>query len=134
MGLKMSDAIDTDMIEESMIVIDLACDELKRTVFTRATREIDRQARHQADEVIGCFDAVKYSGHRRNKDLLLIELDQLGEQLDIAIDWSNINRPFDTEPYTEALRTVKVAQGAIYSALGIHRVCKELIPGIRLKI
>ena len=125
--------MDTDLIEETMIVLDLASTALKQTVFSRARREIDRQARHQADEVIGCFDAVKYSGQRRNKDLLLVELDQLCEQLDRAIDWSNINRPFDTEAYSQAKSTVTIAQGAVYSALGIHRVCKDLIPGLRLR-
>ena len=132
--MQMSETIDTDMIEESMIVIDQACTALKESVFTRATREIDRQARHQADEVIGCFDAVKYSGQRRSKDLLLIELGQLCEQLELAVDWSHINRPFDADAYIQAQRTVTVAQGAIYSALGMHSVCKDLIPGLRLSI
>ena len=52
MGLKMSDEIDTDMIEEALIVIDQACVEFKKTVFMRATREMDWQARHKADDVI----------------------------------------------------------------------------------
>lgn len=45
MGLKMSDEIDTDMIEESLIVIDRACTEFKKSVLVRATREIRWRSR-----------------------------------------------------------------------------------------
>jgi hypothetical protein len=133
MGLKMSDAIDTDMIEESLIVIDQACTALKQSVLTRATRERDWQARHKADEVIVSFDAVRYAGYRRTKDLLLLELDQLCQQLDQRVSWSCVNRPFDAAEYEQLLATVQLAQGAVYSALGIHRPCMQLIPRMSLK-
>lgn len=133
MGLKMSDEIDTDMIEESLIVIDQACAEFKKSVFIRATREMDWQARHKADDVIVCFDAVRYAGHRRTKDLMLIELDQLCQKLDQMIGWSRVNRPFDIEAYEHILNITQLAQGAVYSALGIHRPCLQLFPRIRLK-
>lgn len=133
MGLKMSDEIDTDMIEESLIVIDQACAEFKKSVFLRATREMDWQARHKADDVIVCFDAVKYSGHRRTKDLMLMELDQLCQKLDQMIGWSCVNRPFDAAAYEHILGIAQVAQGAVYSALGIYKPALKLFPRIGLK-
>lgn len=133
MGLKMSDEIDTDMIEEALIVIDQACVEFKKTVFMRATREMDWQARHKADDVIVCFDAVKYSGHRRTKDLMLVELDQLCQKLDQMIGWSCVNRPFDTTAYEHIFGIAQLAQGAVYSALGIYKPAPQLFPRIGLK-
>ena len=133
MGLKMSDEIDTDMIEESLIVIDQACAEFKKSVFLRATREMDWQARHKADDVIVCFDAVKYSGHRRTKDLMLVELDHLCHKLDQMIRWSCVNRPFDAEAYEHILSIAQLAQGAVYSALGIYSPTLKLFSRMGLK-
>ncbi|MBF6630227.1 MAG: hypothetical protein ITG01_03610 [Comamonas sp.] len=133
MGLKMSDAIDTDMVEETLIVIDQACAELKKSILMRATTEMDWQARHKADDVIVGFDAVRYTGHRRTKDLMLLELDQLCQKLDQMISWSYVNRPFDAAAYEQVLSIVELAQGAIYSALGIHRPCFKLFPRMGLR-
>ncbi|MBD7962012.1 hypothetical protein [Comamonas avium] len=133
MGMKMSDEIDTDMIEESLIVIDQACAEFKKSVFLRATREMDWQARHKADDVIVCFDAVKYSGHRRTKDLMLVELDQLCQELDQVIRWSYVNRPFDVATYEHILSIAQLVKGAVYSALGIYRPALQLLPLMGLK-
>ena len=130
----MSDEIDTDMIEEALIVIDRACIEFKKTVFTRSTREMDRQARCKADDVIICFDAVRYAGHRRTKDLMLVELDQLCQKLDQTISWSYVNRPFDVIFYENTLNIAKLAQGAVYSALGIYRNSSEIFPLMGVKI
>lgn len=129
----MSDEIDTDMIEESLIVIDQAYVELKKSVFARATKEMDWQARHKADDVIVCFDAVKYSGHRRTKDLMLVELDQLCQKLNQMIEWSCVNRPFDAAAYEHIFGVVQLAQGAVYSALGIYRPTPQLFPRLGLK-
>ncbi|QXZ09236.1 hypothetical protein KUF54_14570 [Comamonas sp. Y33R10-2] len=129
----MSDEIDTDMIEESLIVIDQAYVEFKKSVFARATKEMDWQARHKADDVIVCFDAVKYSGHRRTKDLMLVELDQLCQKLKQMIEWSCINRPFDTAAYEHIFRLVQLSQGAVYSALGIYKPTPQLFPRLGLK-
>lgn len=129
----MSDAIDTDMIEDALIVIDQACAVFKKSVFVRATREMDWAARHKADDVLVCFDAVRYAGHRRTKDLLLVELDQLCLQLDRSIAWSSINRPFDVAAYERIATTAQLVQGAVHSALGIHRPCLQLFPRMGLK-
>lgn len=128
MGLKMSDAMDTEMIEESLVVIDQACKKFKKTVFLRATKEMDWQARHRADDVLVCFDAVRYAGHRRHKDLLLLELEQLCQKLEHTMDWSQVNRPFDWGGYELVLDSVSLAQGAIYSALGVYKPCRALMP------
>ncbi|MGE6213308.1 hypothetical protein [Comamonas aquatica] len=133
MGLKMSDEIDTDMIEESLIVIDRACTEFKKSVLVRATRERDWQARHKADNVVVSFDAVRYAGHRRTKDLMLVELNELCQKLEQTIGWSCVNRPFDAAAYEQALETVMLAQGAVYSALGIFQPCHKLFPGMGLR-
>ena len=133
MGLKMSDEIDTDMIEESLIVIDQACAEFKKSVFMRATREMDWQARRKADDVIVCFDAVRYSGHRRTKALMLVELDQLCQKLDQMIGWSCVNRPFDVAAYEHILSIAQLAQGAVYSALGIYKPTLQFFPRMGLK-
>lgn len=129
----MSDEIDTDMIEDCLIVIDLACTDFKASVLTRATREMDWQARHKADDVIVSFDAVTYAGQRGSEDLMLLELDQLCQKLTSMLEWSIVNRPFDCGPYEAALDAVELAQGAIYSALGIYRKCHKILPRIPLK-
>lgn len=129
----MSDEIDTDMIEDSLIVIDQACAAFKKSVFLRATKEMDWPARHKADDVIVCFDAVRYAGHRRTKDLLLIELEQLCQQLVQTLEWSNINRPFDVAAYERISTMAQLAQSAINSAMGIHRPCSQLFPRMGLK-
>lgn len=129
----MSDQIDTDMIEESLIVIDQARTEFKKSVLVRATKESDWSARHKADNVVVSFDAVRYAGHRRTKDLLLLELDELCRKLDQTIGWCCVNRPFDAAAYEQTLETVKLAQGAVYSALGIFQPWHSLIPRIRLR-
>ena len=133
MGLKMSDEIDTDMIDESLIVIDRACTEFKKSVLVRATRERDWQARHKADNVVVSFDAVRYAGHRRTKDLMLVELNELCQKLEQTIGWSCVNRPFDAAAYEQALETVMLAQGAVYSALGIFQPCHKLFPSMGLR-
>lgn len=124
----MSDEIDTDMIEDSGIVIEKACTELRATVYRRATREMDRQARHQADDVFTSFDAVRNASHRRGKKVMVQEVDQLCRKLDHAMAWSRINRPFDTGSYEAVLEQVELARGAIYSALGIFKLWSQLIP------
>lgn len=128
MGLKMSDAMDTEMMEESLVVVDQTCKKFKKTVLLRATKEMDWQARHRADDVLVCFEAVRYAGHRRHKDLLLIELDQLCHKLAHTMDWSQVNRPFDHGAYEHVLDSVRLAQDAIYSALGVFRPCRALMP------
>lgn len=133
MGFKMSDEIDTDMIEEALIVIDQACVEFKNSILIRATREMDWLARHKADDVIVGFDAVKYAGHRRTKDFLLLELDQLCEKLSQMIGWSSINRPFDTAAYEHVSTIAHMAQGAVYSALGIYKPVPQLFSRISVK-
>lgn len=124
----MSDEIDTDMIEESGIVIEKACTDLRATVYRRATREMDRQARHQVDDVFVGFDSVRYASHRRGKDVMVHEVEQLCQKLDHAMAWSRINRPFDTGSYEAVLAQVELARGAIYSALGIFKVWNLLVP------
>ncbi|WP_284335457.1 hypothetical protein [Comamonas sp. NoAH] len=130
----MSDEIDTDMIEESLIVIDQACADIKESVQVRATRERDWRARHKVDEVIVCFDAVRYAGHRRTKDLMLLELDELCQKLDLMVGWSCVNRPFDAACYAKSLEIVQLAKGAVYSALGIFQPCHKLFPSIGQRV
>lgn len=126
MGLKMNEAIDTDMVEDALLVIAQACKQFKRCVFVRATQELDWLARHRADDVLVCFDEVRYAGHRRHKDLLLVELEQLGHNLQRTMAWSQINRPFDVGAYQMTLDQVRMAQSAIYSALGLYKPCPQL--------
>ena len=128
MGLKMSDAIDTNMVEDALVVIDRACKQFKRNVFVRATQELDWLARHRADDVLVCFDEVRYAGHRRNKDLLLVELEQLCHNLQRTMVWSQVSRPFDTGAYQLTLDSVAMAQCAIHSALGLYKPCPQLSP------
>ncbi|MBQ0130758.1 MAG: hypothetical protein KBT18_00885 [Comamonas sp.] len=128
----MSDAIDTDMVEDALIVMDQACAAFKKNVFLRATKEMDWAARHKADDVLVCFDAVRYAGHRRSKDLLLVELEQLCEQLDKSMAWSRINRPFDVAAYEQVTTKAQLVQDAVNSALGIHRPCLQLFPRMGL--
>lgn len=124
----MSDAIDTDMMEESLIVVDQARKLLKRQVVARATKELDWLARHRADDVLVCFSEVRYASHRRNKELVLLELEQLRHNLQRTMTWSVVNRPFDAGPYQTALETVALAQCAVHSALGLFKPCPQLIP------
>ena len=128
MGLQMSDAIDTDMIEASLTVLDQARKKFKRHVFVRATKELDMMARHRADAVLVCFSEVRYAGHRRNKDLVLLELEQLCRNLRRTMAWCEVNRPFDAGAYQQALEMVSMAQCAIHSALGLYKPCPQLIP------
>lgn len=128
MGLQMSDAIDTDLIEASLIVVAQARKKLRRDVFVRASKELDVLARHRADGVMVCFDEVRYAGHRRNKDLVLLELEQLCHNLQRTMAWSAVNRPFDAGNYQQALEWVSMAQCAIHSALGLYKPCPQLIP------
>ena len=128
MGTKMSDEIDTDMIEDSINVIENACMTLRKSVLKRAIIEKDLHARHKVEDVFVYFDAVRYSGHRRNKDLMLVELEQLCDKLDKTLNWSAIDRPFDSGIYQEVLDQVELALGAIYSALGIYRISHKLLP------
>lgn len=128
MGLTMSDAIDTEMMEESLVVIEQTCKKFKKTVLLRATKEMDWQARHRADDVLVCFEAVRYAGHRRHKDLLLIELEQLCRRLAHTMDWSQVNRPFDHWAYEQVLDRVCLVQDAVHSALGVYRPCRALMP------
>lgn len=128
MGLNMSDAMDTEMIEESMVFIDQTCRKFRKMVLLRATKEMDWQARHRADDVLVCFDAVRYAGHRRHKDLLLIELEQLCQKLERTMHWSHVNRPFDYGAYEQVLDAACLAQDAIYSALDVYRPCRALMP------
>jgi hypothetical protein len=128
MGLTMSDAIDADMMQESLVVIGRTCKQFKKSVLLRATQERDWQARHRADDVLVCFDAVRYAGRRQRKDLLLLELEQLCHKLALSQDWSHTNRPFDFGAYAQVHEDVCLAQDAIYSALGMFRPCRALVP------
>ena len=133
MGLEMNDAIDTEMVEDALLVIAQACKQFKRRVFVRATQELDWLARHRTDDVLVCFDEVRYAGHRRHKDLLLVELEQLRHNLQRTMAWSQINRPFDTEAYHATLKQVSLAQDAIHSALGLYKPCPSLIAQCKLQ-
>ncbi len=128
MGTKMSDEIDTDMIEDSINVIENACMTLRKSVLKRAIVEKDLNARHKAEDVLLYFDSVRYSGHRRDTDLMLIELEQLCDKLGKTLSWSAIDRPFDSGIYQEVLDQVELALGAVYSALGIYRIFHKLLP------
>jgi hypothetical protein len=127
MGLKMNKAIDTDMVEDALVVIARACRQFKRCVFVRATQELDWLARHRADDVLVCFDEVRYAGHRRHKDLLLVELEQLCHNLQRTMAWSQVNRPFDAGAYQITFEQVSMAHCAIHSALGLYKPCPQLL-------
>ncbi len=71
---------------------------------------------------------LNISGHRRTKDLMLVELDQLCQKLDQMIGWSCVNRPFDTAAYEHIFGIAQLAQGAVYSALRVCRIlCKRTV-------
>lgn len=120
--------MDTDMMDASLIVIDQARKQLKRHVVARANKELDWLARHRADDVLVCFSEVRYASHRRNKELVLLELEQLCHNLQRTLTWSVVNRPFDAGAYQQALENVDMAQCAIHSALGLYKPCPQLIP------
>lgn len=128
----MSDAVDTEMLQAALAVVDQARKQFKRQVLARANQESDTLARQRADEVLLCFSELRYASQRRNQELLLLELEQLCHQLQRAMAWSAVSRPFDVGAYQQTLEAVDLAQCAIHSALGLFRPCPQLFARAKL--